>query len=142
MFSILFRCIAPAILCGSTCLAANPTYKLEFGPHSSLRELLTFYSKLTKRKVWLDLSVHANPVIRTEAAVSYTDAVELIRSTLLERYGIELREPNAAETFVSWSTDPKYERLRSAPNVDASRSAEPSGNPRPRIRVIEETKAK
>ena len=39
---------------------------MEFSERSSLFEVLHLYSKLTKRKVWLDLSVRANPIIRTD----------------------------------------------------------------------------
>jgi len=63
--------------------------------------------------------------------------VELIRSTLLEGYGIELRENEANETFVSWSTDPQYQKAKIKPKTNVAPSEVPNGAARPRIRIIE-----
>jgi hypothetical protein len=43
--------------------------------------------------------------------------MELIRKTLLERYGIELRKAEGGETLAAWSKDPKYPRGTDEPQT-------------------------
>ena len=108
-------------------------------PRADVRLVLDFYSSLTGRRVWLDLAVHGGVAIQTETdkPIPKEEAIQLIRTTLLEKHGIEMREPNEKETFVTWSADPKYKEVIEATKKPVS-SSPPAENPpgRKRVRVI------
>jgi hypothetical protein len=71
-------------------------------PSSQLTDILKLYKQLSKRKVWLDadLPFDRKISVSTERDVSRTEALSLIRSTLLQE-GIEIREVGDTEAFVS-----------------------------------------
>jgi hypothetical protein len=93
-------------------------------PNSNLQDVLHTYAFISKRKVWMQLGVRAaNVSISSERPIPRQDALALIRKVLLERHGIELRDAGDDETFVSWTTNPAYERLI------------PTGASQPRVRV-------
>ncbi len=79
-----------------------------------VRDLLYSYSKMTNRKVWVTLDLRADITIRTEGPITKAEAGRIIRTTLLERYGIELRDSGDKEAFASWSDNPKYKEVRDA----------------------------
>jgi hypothetical protein len=73
-----------------------------------LSEVLYLYQTLSGKPVYMDLSVmYCRVTIAPGKTVTKTEALELIRNTLLETYGIELRTNDQGETLVSASKDPK-----------------------------------
>lgn len=74
------------------------------------REVLRVYEKLSTQPVYLSVGVDALVTVVSEKEIPATEAIELIRKTLLERYGIELRKNDAGEILADWSKDPKYPR--------------------------------
>jgi hypothetical protein len=91
--------------------------------HVPLEDVLHFYSFITRRKVWVSLGMHAAAVsVDHPDELPLVEAVKFIRTTLLEQHGIELRDSDSGETFVSWSDDPKYE-------ARAIASGKPDGKP-------------
>jgi hypothetical protein len=70
--------------------------------------------------------------VQTPEPITRADALELIRKTLLERYGIELRTTDRNETLAAWSKDPKYIRRSDEPVIGEARSA----SPRRRVRTV------
>ena len=105
-------------------------------PEADLRVVLDFYSILTRRKVFLDIAVSGSVAIEIEKRISKEEAIQLIRTTLLENHGIEMREPNAKETFVTWSADPKYKEVIE-PTKKPARSPARAENPPGRwVRIV------
>jgi len=107
--------------------------KLEF-PKTDVREILWFYQKLTGRPVLVELDLQALVTIEPHKDIPQAEAIELIRKTLLESYGIEMRESVHGETLVRWSQDPKYPRRSDPPPTEAERTVVPI---HPRARVIQ-----
>ena len=106
-------------------------------PRIDVRSVLDYYSRLTGRKVWLDLAVHGSVSIQIEKPIPKVDAIELIRTTLLEKHGIEMREPNAKETFVTWSADPKYKDvIEVTKKSPLSLPVTPSDSSRRKVRIV------
>jgi hypothetical protein len=87
-----------------------PIVRLQFH-ETSLDDVLAFYSHLAKRKIWVALGVNATVSVVREDEIPLPEALTFIRTALLERHGIELKDSDAGETFVSWSNDPKYLHL-------------------------------
>ena len=116
--------------------AAEEVVTLQF-PQTDIRLLLDFYERLTGRKVWLDNMVYAEVTVQTDKPIPKEEAIKLIHTTLLEKHGIEMREPNPKETFVTWSDDPKYKELIK-PTIKPAASPPPTdGSSRKRVRVIQ-----
>jgi hypothetical protein len=82
------------------------------------RDVLRVYEKLSTHPVFMALDLDALVTIESEKEIPAAEALELIRKTLLERYGIELRKTERGETVAGWSKDPKYPRHSDAPPVD------------------------
>lgn len=130
-------CIFAALMLPALGLAAdNPSVHLQFGPQSDLVDVLHLYSTLTGRKIWLDLNVHANVAVISLRPIPKEEALRLIRTNLLEQYGIELRDTDKNETFVSWSDDPQYKEVRTKAEKGTAPPVFPGGAPRGRIRVL------
>jgi hypothetical protein len=77
-------------------------------PKADVREVMGFYGLLVRKPVLMDVNMQAVVTVDQEQELSVKDAVELIRKTLLESYGIQMRESDRGEVLVTWSTDPKY----------------------------------
>ena len=97
-------------------------------PDASLELVLMTYSHIAKRRVWLALGVHATVSVVTDNALPHDDALAFIRTTLLEHYGIEIRDKGEEETFVSWTSDPKY-----IDRIQLPRKPDNSGRP---VRIV------
>ena len=63
--------------------------------------------------------------IESATPLSREESAELIRKTLLESYGIELRTSDRGETLATWSQDPKYPRRIDPPNTKARPAVTP-----------------
>ena len=83
---------------------------------TNILDVLGLYSKWTGRKVWVALDLYKGLNIRAklDAPVPLPEAIQFLRTTLLERYTIELRDSGDKEVFASYSDDPKYEKIREA----------------------------
>ena len=127
--------IALVMLSGAEVFAAEDGVQLHY-PEADVRIVLDVYSLLTGRKVWLDLTVYGAVSIQTEKRIPKAEAIELIRTTMLEKHGIEMREPNAKETFVTWSTDPKYKEAIEATRFGPKSRPAPQAPPGGRVRII------
>lgn len=99
---------------------------------ADIRELLVVYERLTNARVFIALDLQALITIETDGPIPIPTAIELIRTILVQRYGIELRATGHGETLAAWSTDPKYPHSSDPPMTQAERDALPKG----RIRVI------
>ena len=77
-------------------------------PDANITDVLPFYQNLTGRHVYLALGVNAPVNLIIDDPVSRAAAVELIRKTLLESCGVELRDIDDNVTLAGWSQDPKY----------------------------------
>ena len=128
---------------------APGSVKVEFADATDLQDVLTLYATLTRRHVWVELGVSTKIALRWEKPIPKEEAVELIRTTLLEKHGIALRETEGKETFVSWSDDPKYIEVRRKVAAEAQAKAEKAGAEKPgatpgerrRIRIIDKSQA-
>ena len=99
---------------------------------SDMRAVLAFYEHLTNKPVFIALDLQALVTIETEKDIPRADAIVLIRTTLLEHYGIQLRTTAQGETLAAWSKDSKYPRHTEPPMTESENSALPKGH----IRVI------
>jgi len=98
------------LLFGSALLPAEDdrtVVRLNF-PKTDVREVLVFYGRLVWKPVLMDLRMQALVTVEREQELSRKEAVELIRKTLLESDGIEMREDDRGEILATWSSDPKY----------------------------------
>lgn len=77
-------------------------------PKNDVRDVLRLYERLTERPVFVALDVRAVVTVKSPGPASRAAAIELIESSLRERYGIELRNTNHGQTLVTWSQDPRY----------------------------------
>ena len=112
--------------------AEDYTVLLRF-PKAQARDVLRIYEKLSAKPVYMALGLdEALVTIESEREIPSAEAVQLIRKTLLERYGIELRENERGETLAGWSKDPKYPRRSDAPMTKEELKAVDTG----RLRVI------
>lgn len=98
-----------------------------------VRDVLRVYEKLSEHPVFTALDLEALVTIESEKEIPSPEALELIRKTLLERYGIELRKTDGGETLAAWSKDPKHPRGSDGPLTDQGSN----GDARRRIRVIQ-----
>jgi hypothetical protein len=81
-------------------------------PNSDLTDVLKLYSQLSKRKVWIELGVTAKISIFTHRDLPRAEALSLIRGTLLQDHGIEIRDVGESEAFVTRTADSRIESLR------------------------------
>jgi len=98
----------------------NSRVKLHF-PKTDVREVLMFYGRLTKKPVLMELPLQAMVTVDAAQELSIEEAKELIRKTLLESYGIEMRESDRGEILATWSRDPKYPRHSDPPLTEEER---------------------
>jgi hypothetical protein len=94
--------------------AEDYTLRLHYSK-APAHDVLRVYEKLSARPVFIALDLDALVTIESEKEISAAEAIELIRKTLLERYGIELRIHDRGETLAGWSKDPKYPRRSDGP---------------------------
>lgn len=125
--SVLIACFIPLVIHAQD----DGTVMLQF-PKSDVRTVLVLYEHLTGKPVFTGLDLQALVTIQPEKRIPPAAAIELIRTTLLERYGIEFRTTDQGETLVAWSKDPKYPRYSEPPMTQAERDALPKS----RIRII------
>lgn len=90
-------------------------------PNAHVKDVLEFYQIATGKPVYVSLDLDARVTIDVKEPVSREAGIELIRKTLLEKYGIEISAADRGETLVRWSRDPKFPR-RSDPPVSAPNS--------------------
>ena len=102
----------------------------------NLLDVLQLYSKWTGRKVWVALDLFPVPDIRAklDAPIPLPEAIQFLRKTLLEHYGIELRDSGDKEVFASYSDDPKYKKVRGALRKGVDREPVESGIAKPPVR--------
>lgn len=104
-----------------------------------VREFLVFYETFTKKPLFVSRYVEGLVTMETPKPLARAAAIESIRTTLLEKYGIEIRSTERGETLVLLSDDPRYPHRSDPEETEAERRAEaekPSPPKRPRIRVI------
>lgn len=137
ILSALVACVLPL-----TCRAEENLVPL-FLTKCDVREVLALYERLSNKPVFVALDLQASVTVNTPKPIPLADAIELIRTTLLEHYGIELRTTDRGEILAAWSKDPKYPRGTEPPLTKAERDALSQwgedgggGAPRNRIRVI------
>lgn len=99
-------------------------------------DALQLYSKWTGRKVWVSLDLYKglNIRARTDKPVTRPEAIQFLRTTLLERYSIELRDSGDKEVFASYSDDPKYGKVREALRKGLDPEPPPPSNSTPKDR--------
>ncbi|MHA3772931.1 hypothetical protein ACXR0O_15460 [Verrucomicrobiota bacterium sgz303538] len=132
---VLLACGLPLV---SRSQEDRPITEIHF-PKSDVRDVLSYYQRLTAKSVLVPLSdFQALVTIESTEPLSREAATNLIRKTLLESYGIELRTSDRGETLVTWSLDPKYPRRSDAPMTKTERDA----LPKTVIRVIRPTRDK
>jgi hypothetical protein len=105
---------------------------VQFG-NASLLDVLTLYAKASNRRVWVELGVFGTVSIQNSQDLPITEGLAFVRKTLLENHGIELRDTDTGETFVSWSPDPKYKDLQKTTRLAQPPAPDPGNR---RIRVI------
>jgi hypothetical protein len=109
MKSILVCVLVSALFPLRSITADEPLVRLAL-PDVPVILVLEQYEHLAKHKVWIALGVNGSAgsvTVETPQPVSSADAMQLIQTTLLERCGIELKD-SGGQTFVDWSSDPKY----------------------------------
>jgi len=112
--------------------AKRPDTKIQLHfPASRLDDLLHLYAHLTRHEVHVAAGVGALINFKAQAE-SKAEAAHLIRKSLLEQYGIELRETASGRTDVLWTGQPEFQPLR-AKTLDAlnERRVRVIGEPRP-----------
>jgi hypothetical protein len=139
------------IVCLSTAVAFGPLLgiaaddvpvHLALPAKTPLDDILATYSHLATRKVWLALGVRATVTIDARGTMSRADALAAIRTSLLERNGIELRDTESGETFVTWSNDPKYLHLTTPSTTPLGQNPNLSNPTKRRIRILQSEQSK
>ena len=102
-----------------------------------LLDLLDMYSRVTGRKVWMEVSFFPSITIMLNDQFSKEEWARIMRTKLLESYAIDLRDVGEKESFASWSDDPKYRELRAAGENAKFQRSPPKDTGKPRVRVIE-----
>lgn len=122
----------------------DQTVMMEFSPRSDLRGVLAFYERLSKRTVWVNYIVRLDhPVVLQTKIIPIPEATALIRSTFLDRYGIEIREDEEGKAFLQYSQKPEHMKLWAQPVTGVDTyvphpwQSQFSGSGRQRIRVID-----
>ena len=125
--------LALCIVASPLSAKADSQMRVQFG-NSSLLDVLNLYAKAGNRKIWVELGVFGTVSIQSSDDMPIAEGLAFIRKTLLENHGIELRDTNTGETFVSWSQDPKYKELQKTTRLAQPLPAKPELSRR--IRVI------
>ncbi len=102
---------------------AKGTYQIEM-PNTVIQDVLEFYSRQVRKPVFMATNVHG--AVTMKFTVPTKDVPAVMRKSLLENNGIELRELPTGEVLAEWSKDPKYPRRTGPGN-----SATPGVSPRP-----------
>lgn len=113
----LFSLVLAACLLPFGAWAEDYTVRIHY-TKAPARDVLRLYQKLSAHPVFIALDLEALVTIESEKEIPPAEAVELIRKTLLEKYGIELRKTDRGETLAGWSTDPKHPRKSDGPLPD------------------------
>jgi hypothetical protein len=75
--------------------------------------VLHLYATLSKRKVWVALGIDSRDIsVVSQRPIKRLEALSLIRGTLLQDYGIDIREVGENEAFVTRAVDPVVQDLR------------------------------
>jgi hypothetical protein len=109
MAALCSVCLALSCV-GKEARAANDSEMVQFVyPKVSVQIVLDYYEYLAGKKsvVWR-YSDDADVWIEAPEPMPRAAAAELIRKTLLERYGIELNPTGDGKIMATWSSDPKY----------------------------------
>lgn len=122
----LFALILAACGLPFSAWAEDYTLSLHF-TKAPARDVLRVYEKLSTHPVFIALDLDALVTIESGKEIPAAEAIELIRKTLLERYGIELRKVERGEILAGWSKDPKYPRRSDWP---ATEEAGTKGRPK------------
>ena len=78
-----------------------------------LSDVLHLYATLSKRKVWVALGTDSREIsVVSQRPIPRLEALSLIRGTLLQDYGIDIREVGENEAFVTRAIDPIVQDLR------------------------------
>jgi hypothetical protein len=104
---------------------------------ADVKDVLLLYEKWTGRKVWVTLDLRGPVFLRVEGIVSKPDAIRLLRTLLLENYGVELRDSGEKEAFATWSEDPKYKAVRAALIKANSSNPNVGTQPASRVRILD-----
>jgi hypothetical protein len=102
-------------------------------PKTDVRDVLAFYGRLVRKPMLVELDVQGLVTLVSDQDLPHKSAVELIQKTLLESYGIEMREDDRGEVLVRWSSDPKYLHRSDA----AERKSDGNGIRRRRIQLLD-----
>ena len=84
-------------------------------PRAEVESVLAVYERLSGPSVFAALDLNALVTVETAAAIPKAAAIDLIQTTLLERYGIQLSLTSQNETLARWSKDPRYPRRSDEP---------------------------
>ena len=139
---LLFLVTNSAFTAEPTAETKEKDVQLTFGPSADFRDVLVLYSALTGRKVWLGLYVREGSVsIVAKERVSVAEALVLMRRSLLEQAGIEIRESGEKDAFVEYTADPAYQAVvrkmkTGQPSVKPASGPTPPVDQRNRIRII------
>ncbi len=82
---------------------------------TDLRHVLDFYAHLTKHKVWVELGLSLDREVSVNFEGGQDEALKVIRTVLLQKNGIEIRETDKA-TFVSLTEDQKKRERGNPPS--------------------------
>jgi len=77
-------------------------------PNTDVRDVAAFYGRLVRKPLLADIDLRGSVTLDAPQELPLRSAVELIRKTLLEKYGIEMREDDRGEVLATWSSDPQY----------------------------------
>ncbi len=132
-FILLVSCLA------LTAASVDTVRDVDF-PKADIRDVLRFYEILSGKPARVAPDVEALVTIVIKGESSRAAAIELIRKTLLERYGIELRPDEQGEVMACWSKDPKYPH-RSDPPMTEEEKKSRDPKERGRLRIISPAKS-
>ncbi|HEX8294951.1 MAG TPA: hypothetical protein VF593_01510 [Chthoniobacteraceae bacterium] len=100
----------------------SDSIRLDF-PKSDVADVLAIYERLGGAPVFASLDLKALVTVQTSEPVSRAAALQLIRKTLLERYGIAIREVDQSTILAGWSKDPLHPRRSDEPMTDDERKS-------------------
>jgi hypothetical protein len=123
---VAFCCHTSSICAQSP--SPTPSFVTLQYPDSQLSDVLSLYAHLTGRKLWLELGLPMNVKVTIfhPKPMPQSEALSLIRGTLLQDCRIEIRESGDAEAYVARSVDPHLDNLR----LHLSPIPSPSSQPR------------
>jgi len=80
--------------------------------NAKLSDVLKVYELMSGTTVWLHAPVDALVDISIKKTVSRMDACNVITQTLLQKYGIEMKEIKDVGILVDWTNDEKFKNVR------------------------------